>query len=205
MIKEVKKENVTPSRPNRAVNAIKRGTAQLSAVVKESAKFASDRLQLSTAQKLKEGNKRAVGYAAESLKETVTHPFDTLKDMASGVADTVLHPEKALASVAERYGKSKVDGAIAAGNLGASVTGIGAIALTAGAFLAAPFTGGTSLALLPVAGSVGAVAGVIGLGSLGVSILKNQSDIAGAKTLSELEKQSKELGSDFASAGLEVV
>ncbi|HBN09816.1 MAG TPA: hypothetical protein DD435_14585 [Cyanobacteria bacterium UBA8530] len=125
--------------------------------------------------------------------------------MASGVAETVLHPERALASVAERYGKSKVDGAIAASNLGASVTGIGAITLTAGAFLAAPFTGGTSLALLPLAGSVGAVAGVIGLGSLGASILKNQSDIAGAKTPGELEKQSQELGNDFASAGMEVV
>lgn len=181
----------------RVTAAVRRGTARLAAM--------SDRLQLSTWEKLKEGNRRALTVAADSLSHTFTHPLETLKGLARGVGDLIAQPGKALGSVAERFRKDPVDGGVAAANLGASYAGLASGALVAIAFLAAPFTGGTSLSLLPLAGTIGSAAGITGLVSLGVSFTKNQLDVATARTRSELDQEAKELGTDYANAGFQVV
>lgn len=184
-----------PARPkglSNAIQAVKKGTARLVA----------DTLQLSTGEKLKEGNQRAVKQAVQTLENTVTHPFQTLADTAKGIVQTIVHPEQALKQVQTRFEGDPVDGLIASTNLGAAWAGLGAIALTAGALLAAPFTGGASLGLLPVAGTIGSVAGAAGLGTMGASFLKNQHDIATATTKEELSKESQELAGDYANAGL---
>lgn len=186
-----------PARPklSNAIQTVKQGTARLVA----------DTLKLSTGEKLKEGNKRAVKHAAQTLEGTVTHPLDTLRNTVRGMVDLIVHPEKALGGIAEKFRKDPVDGAIATANAGAAYAGIGAIALTAGAWLAAPFTAGTSLGLLPVAATLGSAAGAVGLGAAGASILKNQADIASAKTEADLERESRELGEDVAGVGMDAL
>lgn len=165
----------------------------------------SDRLQLSTWEKLKEGNRRALSVATDSLSHTFTHPLDTLKSLAKGIGDLIAHPGKALTSVAVRFEQDPVDGAVAAVNTGAAYIGLASGVLLAAAFLAAPFTAGASLAILPLAGTVGSAAGITGLVSLGVSFAKNQVDVATAKTRTELEREAQELGTDYANAGFQVV
>lgn len=176
-----------------AVQAVKQGTAQL---------LMPDALNLSTAQKLSEGNKRAVHYAADSLLATLSHPWETLKNTMKAIADVVVYPEKAFAQVASAFKKNPVEGAIAGGNLFATYGGLAAVALSLGALVAAPFTGGGSLALLSVATTVGSAAGVSCLGAMGVSFFKNQVDVANAKTMSELEEESRQLGDDYTNVAI---
>ncbi|HEY9898574.1 MAG TPA: hypothetical protein V6D00_05275 [Pantanalinema sp.] len=178
-------------------SAIRKGTAKLSAV--------PDRLHLSTAQKLKEGNRIALSEAGGTLAGVFTHPLGTLKSIARGIGDLVVHPDKAVASVADRFKRDPFDGVVATANLGAAYAGLGSLALVAGAFVAAPFTGGASLAILPLAGTLGSAAGAAGLVTLGASFAKNQVDIARSETRSELEKEAGELGADYANAGLQAV
>lgn len=177
--------------------AVRRGTARLAAV--------SDRLQLSTLQKLKEGNRRALSLAADSLAHTFTNPLETLGALGRGIGDLLLRPGKAFESITERFAKDPFDGAVGAANLGASYAGLASAALVAIAFLAGPFTAGASLALLPVAGTLGSVAGMTGLVSLGASFAKNQVDVATSRTRTELEREARELGTDYANAGFQVV
>lgn len=177
--------------------AVRRGTARLAAL--------SDRLQLSTMQKLKEGNRRALSIAKDSLANTFNHPMETLRGLVKGIGDMIVRPGKALGAVAERFGTDPVDGMVAGANLGAAYVGLGSAALLAAAFLAAPFTGGASLALLPAAATLGSAAGVTGLVALGASFAKNQVDVATAKTRKELEQEAQELGADYANAGIQVV
>jgi hypothetical protein len=177
--------------------AMRKGTARLAAV--------SDRLQLSTFEKLKEGNRKALAVAANSLSSTVTKPLETLKGIGKGIADLLLRPGKAFASVAERFAKDPVDGVVGAANMGASYAGLASAAMVAVAFLAGPFTGGASLALLPLAGTLGSAAGITGLAALGASFAKNQVDIASAETRQELDKEANELGADYANAGVQVI
>ncbi len=193
----------TGSARQSAAIAIKRGTAKLMGVI--GSVVPSDRLELSTSRKLEEGNKRAIGYAAASLKELAVHPIEALKGAVKGFSDLIIHPSEAISGVNDRFRKSTVDGLIASTNLGAAWAGIGALVLTAGALLGAPFTAGGSLALLPIAGTIGSVAGAAGAGALGASILKNEADIMGAQTKAELERESQELGADFANAGFEAI
>jgi hypothetical protein len=199
-------------RPASLATSVKRGTQKLSASVTSAMRKGTatlsalpDRLQLSIPQKLKEGNRLALASAGNSLMNVFKRPLDTLSSMAKGIGELLTRPDKALSAVAARFARDPVDGLIAGANLGASYTGIASLALVAGAFLAAPFTGGASLALLPVAGSLGSAAAVAGLATLGVSFTKNQVDIAGAQTRSELEAEAAELGTDYASAGIQVI
>lgn len=193
-------------------NAVKRGTQKLSASVtaamrKGTAQLAAlpDRLNLSTFEKLKEGNRLALKGAGESLGKTFSKPFTLIANIAKGIGTLITRPDEALASVAQRFKKDPIDGVLAGANLGASYAGLGSVALVATAFLAAPFTGGASLGLLPVAATMGSVAGVTGLVTLGASFAKNQVDVATADTRQELEKEAKELGADYANAGIQVV
>ncbi len=179
-----------------ATAAIRKGTAHLVA--------ASDRLQLSTFEKLKEGNRKALAVAADTLSSTFTKPWETLKGMGRGIADLVTRPDKIIGTIADRFKKDPVDGMVAAANAGASYAGLASVALVAVAFLAGPFTGGASLALLPVAGTLGSAAGVTGLAALGASFAKNQVDLATAQTRTELDKEAQELGADYANAGIQV-
>ncbi len=191
---------------------VKRGTQKLSASVtsamrKGTAKLAAvpDRLQLSTLQKLKEGNRIALAAAGDNLAKTFSKPLTLLANLGKGIATLIARPGEAFGAVADRFKKDPVDGVIAGANLGASYAGLGSVALVAAAFLAAPFTAGASLGLLPVAATMGSVAGVTGLATLGGSFLKNQVDIATAETRQELEKEARELGEDYANAGVQVV
>lgn len=177
--------------------AMRKGTAKLMA--------APDRLELSTLQKLKEGNKIAIASARDSLMQVARKPLSMLSSIGQGIKTLLTEPQKAFAAVAERFKKHPVDGMIAGANLGASYAGLASLALVAAAFVAAPFTAGTSLSLLPAAATLGSVAGVTGLVSLGASFAKNQVDIATADTRQELETEARELGSDYANAGMQLV
>jgi hypothetical protein len=191
---------------------VKRGTQKLSASVtaamrKGTAKLAAvpDRLQLTTLQKLKEGNRIALASAGNSLAQIVSKPLSLITGVAKGIKSLIVEPDKAFSAVADRFKKHPVDGLIAGANLGASYAGLGSVALVATAFLAAPFTGGASLGLLPVAATLGSAAGITGLVTLGASFGKNQVDIATADTRQELEKEAQELGADYANAGIQAV
>lgn len=201
-----------PRRSSPVASPVKRGTQKLSASVtaamkKGTAKLKAipDRLQLSIPQKLKEGNRLALAAAGDNLVKTFSKPLDMLKNVGRGIADLLVRPDKAFAAVGERFKNHPVDGMIAGANLGASYAGLGSLALVAGAFIAAPFTGGASLSLLPLAGTLGSVAGVTGLATLGASFGKNQVDLARAQTRSDLEREAQELGADYANAGIQVV
>jgi len=202
----------SPRRSAPPANPVKRGTQKLSASVtaamrKGTAKLAAlpDRLNLTTFEKLKEGNRLALKGAGETLGQTFSKPLTLLSNIAKGIGTLIARPDEAFASVAQRFKKDPIDGLVAGANLGASYAGLGSLALVVSAFVAAPFTGGASLGLLPVAATMGSVAGVTGLVTLGTSFTKNQVDIATAETRQELEKEAKELGSDYASAGIQVV
>lgn len=191
--------------------AVKRGTQKLSSTVtaamrKGTAKLVAvqDRLQLSTFQKLKEGNRLALASAGNSLGQLFSKPLSLITGIGKGIKTLVTEPEKAFSAVGARFKQDPVDGLIAGANLGASYAGLGSLALVAGVFLTAPFTGGASLSLLPVAATLGSVAGVTGLATLGASFAKNQVDIATAETRQELEKEAQELGSDYANAGVQL-
>lgn len=176
-----------------AVQAVKQGTAQL---------LMPDALNLTTAQKLGEGNKRALNYAVDTLTATISHPWETLKNTFKAIKDVVVYPEKALEQVVSAFKKNPVEGLVAGGNLFATYGGLAAVALSLGALIAAPFTGGGSLALLSVATTIGSAAGASCLGAMGVSFFKNQVDVANAKTVSELEKESRELGDDYTNVAI---
>ena len=191
---------------------VRQGTQKLSASVtaamrKGTAKLVAppDRLQLSTFDKLKEGNRLALASAGNSLSQLLRKPLILITNIGKGIASLILEPGKAFGAVVDRFKKHPVDGLIAGANLGASYAGLGSVALVATAFLAAPFTGGASLSLLPVAATLGSVAGVTGLVTLGASFGKNQIDIATADTREELEQEAEELGADYANAGVQVV
>jgi|GEM_PF-4549935 len=193
-------------------STVKRGTQKLSASVtaamrKGTAKLTAlpDRLDLSTFQKLKEGNRLALAAAGDNLAKTFSKPLTLIANLGKGIATLITRPDEAFGTVADRFKKDPLDGAIAGANLGASYAGLGSLALVITAFVAAPFTAGASLGLLPVAATMGSVAGVTGLATLGASFLKNQVDVATADTRQELEKEARELGQDYANAGVQVV
>jgi hypothetical protein len=161
-----------------------------------------DVLQLSTGQKLVQGNKRALGVAGATLLDIVGHPLQTMKSMATGAVDMVLHPRRIGEMVQAAFKKSPVDGAIQGLMVGASLTGVAALLTMGAAYGAALFTGGASLAILPAAGMAATWAGTLGVVAMAGSFLKNQVDVATAKTKGGLERESGELGQDFASLGL---
>lgn len=167
-----------------------------------SRKLGGDELQLSTGAKLIEGNKRALKVAGESLLSIVAHPLQTLKSMASGAVDMVANPKRFVMSVQEAAQKSPVDGAIQGLMVGSSLVGVAALLTMGVAYGAALFTGGASLAILPAAGMAATWSGFLGVGAMGASFVKNQVDVATAKTKAELERESQELGQDFSSLGL---
>lgn len=162
----------------------------------------SDALTLSTGQKLVAGNRLALKAAGSTLLGFVTHPLQTLKSMASGAFDVIANPRRLQASMKAAFEKSPVDGAIQGVMLGASITGVAALLAMGVAYGAAFFTGGASLAILPAAGVAASWAGTLGVVAMGASFVKNQVDVATAKTQSGLEQQSQELGQDMASLGL---
>lgn len=157
-----------------------------------------DRLQLSTGQKLVKGNRAALGVAGGIIKGLVTNPGAIFK----GLGDMVAHPGRTLSHVAKRFGEDKLDGLLQGALAGSAYAGIAAMGLAGVGLLGAMFTGGASLALLPLAGTIGSLAGTVGVGAMGASLVKNQVDVATAATQGELDHQSAQLGEDFANLGL---
>jgi hypothetical protein len=165
-------------------------------------KLGGDALTLSTGQKLLEGNRRALKVAGSTLRDLVVHPLRTLGAMATGTFDLIANPHRIQEGLRAAFQRSPVDGAIHGVMLSASIAGVAALMTMGVAYGAALFTGGASLAILPAAGVAASWAGAIGVGALGASFIKNQVDVAGAKTEGSLAQQSQELGQDMASLGL---
>lgn len=178
---------------NPLVRAAKKGTAQLA--------LAADQLRLSTAGKLLEGNRQALRHTGQTMAQMVTHPLETLKGMARGAFAFIANPGSIVASLRETYAKDRVDGVIQSVMIGASMVGVAAAATMAVTYGAAILTGGASFAILPAAGTVASIAGAMGVGAIVASFLKNQVDIARAKTKGELAKESQELGQDYTNLG----
>lgn len=200
-IRNEPRQNTSPIQRTRrlgtAVEAVRRGTAKLF--------MKADQLELSTAGKLAEGNKMAVNQAANTLVKTVTHPFEAFKGIGETLFNMVFHPIEAFQEAGEIFDKDPIDGTVMGANITASWLGLSALMLAAGATLAAPFTAGASLALLPTAASLGGVAGTIGTVALGTSFFKNQLDIASATTKEELVRESNQLGDDLANYGFSLI
>jgi hypothetical protein len=163
-----------------------------------------DRLRLSAGARLWEGNKRAARTAGGILGWMVRHPEQAVTGIGKAMFRLAFTPWKAAGDVAARFRQDPVDGVILGTGMLAGFAGLASLGLGLAAVAAAPLTAGASLAVLPALGTVASVTGMVGLGSLGASIVKNQVDVARARTGAELAEQSAELGQDLANAGLAV-
>ena len=156
--------------------------------------------QYSTADKLIYANKEAVIQTGKNLKEAVTHPIKTVFSSVKQVGNIFIHPVNTAKNIAENFKKDKVDGIMQGCNIATTVASVSSIALGVGACVAAPFTAGASLALLPVAATIGGVSGTAGLALMGGSLMKNQVDCAKAKTLDRLNSEVGQIASDYTGA-----
>lgn len=163
---------------------------------------APDALTLSPGAKLVEGNQRAVSQAWASARALGGDPRETLKAIALGTWRLMSNPLAVVSDALKNGRRDPLGTAIDIGGLVGTYAGIAALPLAAAAYLAAPATGGASMALLPIATQIGSVAGAICLTTLGLSFAKNQVDLANAKTMAELEAQSAELAGDVLDAGI---
>ncbi len=161
---------------------------------------AADRLTLSG--RLAAGNKLALRHAGGQVRAFAAHPLRALGAAAGAIAGSMLHPVQAAGTVAAAFTRDPVDGLIQGAHLGSLWLAVGSVGVLGTSFALAPFTAGASLAWLPLAGSLGAAAAAGGAGALGVSLAKNEVDIARARTAADLDEQARELGNDVLNAGL---
>lgn len=154
----------------------------------------------STLDKLIYANKEGIIQTGQNLKQIVTHPVKTAGAIAKQIGNTFIHPFDTTKNINNKFKQDKIDGIIQAGGTFTTVAGIGSIVLGIGAYVAAPFTSGASLALIPIASAIGTYASTAGLSLMGASFAKNQVDAVTAKTMDELKKESKELAGDYTGA-----
>lgn len=194
--------------PVRASRPVEPPASAAPAIVRESAPAPvpaagpDDRLALSTGAKLLEGNRRALMTAGGIFAWMVRHPDAAIGGIGHAMLRLAVKPWEVAGDVAARFRRDPVDGVLLGTGMLAGWAGLAALAAGVGALVAAPFTAGASLALLPAIGAVASVGGMVGLGALGASIVKNQVDVARAGTKAELARESEELGQDLANAGL---
>lgn len=166
--------------------------------------MAGDALTLSVPRKLVEGNKDALGHAGRILWGLVSRPGEVFPAMGRALWEMVRRPDLTVARVAERFRADPIEGVLQGVIAASALTGLVTVAALPLAFLAAPFTGGASLALLPLIGQVGSVAGTIAVGATAASIVKNEVDMARADDAADLEAESRQLGDDLANMGVTI-
>lgn len=139
-------------------------------------------------------NKAMVAQIGEDVASVVANPMDALKTMVEGMFHPLLHPVETLREAVEGIKAEPVKGTIEAFSTATGVAFVGAVVLTAAAVLAAPLTGGASLAVASGAMAFGNAIAYACIGANTAGILMHQ--VRGA--LAETEEEAKQEGRDMA-------
>lgn len=143
----------------------------------------------SVSDNLKTTNKAMVAQIKADVMEFTHHPLQALKAMAKGMAFPLIHPVMMTKSLAQGIQEDALEGSITAAGVATGVAFVGAVLAIGIGTLAAPFTGGASLAL---AASAAALTTPIALACLavdGAAIVMHQVRGARAATETEAKEQ----------------
>lgn len=146
------------------------------------------------AENLKTTNKAMLAQIKSDVMDFAHHPLQSLKTMAKGMAFPLTHPILMTKSLIEQIREDALAGSISAAGVATGLAFVGAVFLIGVGTLAAPLTGGASLAL---AASAAAMTTPIALACLavdGAAIAMHQ--VRGA--LADSEAEAKEQGEEMA-------
>lgn len=139
-------------------------------------------------------NKAMVEQIGEDIASVVSNPVGALKTMVQGMFHPLLHPVETVREAVEGIKADPVKGAVEAFSTATGVAFVGSVVLTALAVLAAPVTGGASLAVASGAMALGNVIAYACIAANTVGIAMHQ--VRGA--LAETEGEAKQEGRDMA-------
>jgi hypothetical protein len=139
-------------------------------------------------------NKAMVEQIGEDIAGVVSNPLGALKNMVQDMFHPLLHPIETVRGAIEDIQANPVRGSIDAVSTATGVAFVGSVVLTALAVLAAPLTGGASLAVASGAMAFGNAIAYACIASNTVGILMHQ--VRGA--LADTEEEAKQEGRDMA-------
>ncbi|HEY9897889.1 MAG TPA: hypothetical protein V6D00_01795 [Pantanalinema sp.] len=139
-------------------------------------------------------NKAMVEQIGEDVASVVSNPVGALKTMVQGMFHPLLHPVETVREAVEGIKAEPVKGTVEAFSTATGVAFVGSVVLTALAVLAAPLTGGASLAVASGAMAFGNVIAYACIAANTVGILMHQ--VRGA--MADTEEEAKQEGKDMA-------
>jgi len=170
---------------------------------KPTAKAASDG-KPSVADNLETTNKAMLAQIKADVLDFSHHPLQSLKAMATGMAFPLAHPIITAKSLAKDIQQDALEGSISAAGTATGVAFIGTVLAIGLGVLAAPLTGGASLALAATAASLTTPIALACLAVDGAGIVLHEVRGALADSESKAKKQGQDLAGYVEDAALNV-
>ena len=143
-------------------------------------------------------NQEAGGFLISALKEMAKQPGKTLKSFGAMMMEPFVHPGRGVARIAEVWHRDGwFEGCLASLLYVSTALTTVSFAITALALLAAPFTGGASLALVPLASTVMVWTGLHDAAVTATMLAKDEYDAVHAKSQDELDHNEAQLADDY--------
>lgn len=158
----------------------------------------------SVVENLKTTNKAMVAQIKADVLEFSQHPLQSLKAMAKGMAFPLIHPLQMAKSLAKDIADDPLAGSINAAAVASGVAFVGAVLAIGVGVLAAPVTGGASLALAASAASLTTPIALACLAVDGAAIAMHQVRGAMADSEEEAMAQGQEMAGWVEDAALNV-
>lgn len=158
------------------------------------AKAHADAPKRSVIDNLVTTNKAMIEQVGEDIASVASNPVGALATMVKGMFHPLLHPVETVRDAVEGIKADPIKGTVEAFSTATGVAFVGSVVLTALAVLAAPLTGGASLALASGAMAFGNVIAYACIAANTVGIAYHQ--VKGA--MAETEEDAKQQGRDMA-------
>lgn len=147
---------------------------------------------------VKQINEEAGGLLISAVKEMVKQPGLTARSFGAMLIEPFVHPGRGVARIAEAWHKDGWFSGLLAGALYLSTAiTTASFAVMAVALLAAPFTGGASLALVPMASTLMVWTGLHDAFVTAAILGKDEWDAAHARSQEDLERKEGMLADDY--------
>lgn len=158
----------------------------------------------SVLENLKTTNEALVGQIAADVMEFAQHPLKSLGAMAKGMAFPLVHPIQTAKSLAADIKDDPLAGSLNLAAVASGVAFLGAVLAIGVGVIAAPVTGGASLALAMTAASLTTPIAVACLAVDGAAIVMHEVRGAMADSEEEARKQGEEMAGWVEDAALNV-
>lgn len=155
-------------------------------------------------ENLKTTNEAMVGQIAADVMEFSRHPLQSLQAMAKGMVFPLIHPIKMAKSLAADIQEDPLAGSLNAAAVASGVAFVGAVLAIGVGVVAAPVTGGASLALAASAASLTTPIALACLAVDGAAIAMHQVRGALADSEEEARQQGEEMAGWVEDAALNV-